>query len=190
MDRISFTIFIPDGKKFHLTPDWIVFGLWLLVCGFFWQFDIYFPGHDEFRTVVAICLGLISLYYLITSFFKFQPLNGTLSGRIIFEKDSMVVNDKVFELKGIKKLDFAFGDYYEQRSGSGRGFSPKIYQGVRNSVTFTDSSDQTQTIYFQMMGKHSYMSLYDFINDAVRLGTMSYLRAEDLIGTENVVKSA
>lgn len=190
MDRISFTIFIPDEKKFHLTPNWIVYGLWFTTIGFFWLFDSYFPGHDEFRAVAAICVGLISLYFLITSFFKFEPLNGTLSGRIIFEKDSIVINDKTFELKDIKKLDFVFGDYYEERSGSGRGFSPKIYQGVRNSVTFTDATNQAQAVYFQMMGKHSYMSLYDFINEAVRLSAMSYLRAEDLIGAENVVRSA
>lgn len=188
MDRISFTIFIPDGKKFHLTPDWIVFGLWFISIGFFWQFDMYFPGHDEFRKTSAICVFLITMYYLVTSFFKYKPLNGTLSGKIIFEKNSVIVNDNVFELKDMKKIDFMFGDYFEERSSSGRNFNPKIYQGVSNSVSITDKTNQTQTIYFQMMGKHSYMSLYDFINEAVRLGVMSYLRAEDLIGDENVVK--
>ncbi len=68
-----------------------------------------------------------------------------MKGKIVFEKDSIIINDKVFELKGIKKLDFGFIDFYGQRDISYRGnVNPLISQGVSNFITFVDSTNQTQ----------------------------------------------
>jgi hypothetical protein len=41
------------------------------------------PIIKEIRTYVACGIFLISLYYLITSFFKYEPLKGILKGKII-----------------------------------------------------------------------------------------------------------
>jgi hypothetical protein len=67
-------------------------------------------------------------------------------------------------------------------------FNPLISQGVNNFVTFIDNTNQPQTIYFRMMTKNSSLTLYPFINEAVKLGAMSYYQAIDLIDVENVTK--
>ncbi|SDT62547.1 hypothetical protein SAMN05216490_4413 [Mucilaginibacter mallensis] len=186
MDRISFTIFIPDGKKFHWTPNWIMLILWTITIGSFWIFDSFSSSNDEFRTIVAYCVGGLSIYFIIASFFTYKALNGTLDGEIIFENSAIIVNDETFELKDINALDFSFFDYYGKTTGSGRDFNPKMYQGVNNYVTFTDKFNQTHTIYFKMETEHSYLSLDTFINAAIKAKKLQFKRGIDLLGIENI----
>lgn len=187
MDRISFVIFIPDEKKFHLTPNWIVYGLWFTTIGFFWLFDNYFTGDDEFRTIIVFCVAIVTFYYLITSFVKYKSLNGTLNGDVIFEEDRIKVNDKIFELKDINNLDFCVNDYYGKKALTSRGdFDPQLSQGVNNYVTYTDSSGETQTIYFKLATEHHYDCLSPFINAAIKAKKLAFKRGIDIVGIENV----
>ena len=189
MDRISFDIFEPDNKKFHFTPNLIVYSLWFIIIGFFWLFDNILPEIKEARTIVACCVGLISVYYLVTSFFKYEPLNGILKGKIIFNNDSILINEKVYQLKNVTGIDFGFIDYYGEMKISYRGnFNPLISQGIHNFVTFFDSDKKTIKVYFRMQGKYGSQALHAFINEAVQCGAMSYYRAIDLIDVENVRK--
>ena len=186
MDRISFTTFIPDGKKFHWTPNWIMFGLWASAIFLSWLLDYPHSPYNDLKGWVLICVGGLSLYFLIASFFTYKPLNGTLSGEIIFGDAAIIVNDETFELKDINDLDFYFFDYYGKTTGSGRDFDPKMYQGVNNYVTFTDKLNQTHTIYFKMETEHSYLSLDTFINAAIKAKKMQFQRGIDLLGIENI----
>jgi hypothetical protein len=188
MDRLSFDIFIPEKKRFRLTPNFIVYSLWFSALGFLWALDG-IPAIKEVRGYVACVLVLISLYYLITAFFKYEPLRGILKGRLIFEGNAIVINDKTYELKDIKNIDFGFVNYYGELSTSFRGnFNPLISQGVNNFIKFTDGNNQPVQVYFRIQGKHGSKALYPFINDAVKFGAMTYYRAIDLIDVENVQK--
>ena len=186
MDKISFSIFEPDGKKFHLTPNWILLFLLGFSLAFFWLFDNVFPVHSSFRDTWWIILCLASICFLVASFFMHKPLNGILSGKIEFDTDRIIINKKVYELKDISDLDFQFSDYYDKPPIQGRDFNPKISQGVGNSVTFKDNTGQTLLISFQMPGKHSYIALAPFISLAVKMDKISRYRAIDLLGAQNV----
>jgi len=186
MDRVAFEIFEPDGKKFRLTPNWIVLGLWAFSIAFLWLFDNVFPPHGSFRTCWLALVFLITMYYLISSFFRHRPLNGKITGKIEVQKDRLIINDEVFELKDMTGLDFQLSDFYDMQATLSRDFNPKISQGVANSVTFKDPSGKTHLIYFRLPGKHSYLSFSDFINEAINTKKMSYYRGLDLIGEENI----
>jgi hypothetical protein len=189
MDRISFDIFEPDKKRFRLTPNLIVYSLWFFAIAFLWIFEGVFPINSTSRLIIISIIGLVSLYYLITSFFTYEPLNGILKGKIVFKDDSITVNEKVYELKSITGIDFGFINFFGEVSLSYRGnFSPLLSQGVRNFIKFTDSSNQNIQIYFRIQGKHGSQALYPFINEAVKCGAMTYYRAIDLIDVENVKK--
>lgn len=149
MGPASFEIFEPAEKKFRLTPNWIVLITWSVTIFFFWVFDTAFPPHSDFRSIWLICVVLITLCYLVASFFTYKPLNGTIAGKIIFEIDSVVVNNKVFELRDINNLDFYFGDYYGKSASSGRDANAKLYQGVNNYVTFSEKNNDSYLIYFK-----------------------------------------
>jgi hypothetical protein len=190
MDRLSFDIFIPE-KKFRFTPNWIVTILWGVTLGFFWIFDHIVPPNGTFGIIWLVCVFLVSLYYMISSFFTYEPLKGIMKGKIIFEKTSIVIDEKIYELKDITGIDFGFVDYYGGfRSISGANFNPLLSQGVNNFIEFKDNSKAVIRTYFRIQSKHGSMTLYPFINDAVECGAMTYYRAIDLIDVENVRKPA
>jgi hypothetical protein len=187
MDRISFEIFKPEKEKFHVTPNLIVFGLWLITIGIFGIFDGVFSADSSFMSYWFGAVFAITLYYSATSFLKYEPLRGTLNGEIIFGNDRIMINQNTFELKNINGLDFGFIDYYG-KSGFIRSFNPGLSQGVSNYVSFKYNTGKAYFIYFRIQSKHGSQALYPFINEAVRLRAMSYYRAIDLIDVENVVK--
>jgi hypothetical protein len=186
MDRVYFVIFKPDGK-FHLTPNWIVMILWGVTILFLWLFESFIPINSTFRITWLGCGFAVSLYYLVSAFFKYEPLNGTLDGKIEFTDDSIRINERTYELKNIDNLDISFCDSYGKiYSRSGANFNPIISQGVKNWVKFTDETNQPHEIYFRCETEHSFMHVIEFINEAVKLCKMSSYRAEDIIGKENV----
>jgi len=188
MDRLSFDVFEPDKKWLHLTPNGIVFILWGVTIFFLWAFDSVLPPNSTGRIVWLILVGLISLYYLTTSFFKYKPLYGQINGKIIFQGDSFTIRDKAFNLKDITLVDFGFSDFYGRKSMFNNDFNPQMSQGVKNYISFTDEKNQPQKFYFRMMTKNSAITLYPFINEAVKWKAMSFDRAIELIGIENVIQ--
>ncbi len=183
----SFEIFEPAEKKFRLTPNWIVVIMWSTTLFFFWVFDSVFPPHSDFRSIWLCCVVLITLYFLVVSFFTYEALNGIFKGKIVFGNAKISVNNKVFGLTEISNLDFNFSDYHGQRSNRlYQSANPMLSQGVDNYVTFFDSSNEGHLIYFKMLTPQSYLSLSVFINQSIKLGKMEFKRGIDLLGIENV----
>ncbi len=180
---VSFPIYQPEEDRFRLTPNWIVLGLILSIFGVTWLFD---SPHSEFRSDWTMFAGLAIGYFLISSWWKYEPLNGAINGIIKFESDSIIEDGKTYHLKDIINLDFRFVDFYGKRSTNGRDFNPKLSQGVNNYVTFTYSAGEDQVIYFQLRNKDEYKSLSPFINEAIKLKKMQFKDGIDLVGIENV----
>ena len=189
MDRVGFEIFEPDGKKFHWTPDWIIPPLWLVPILILWAVkgdDSGPPGNLIMG--YFICLFLLTMYFMVASFFTYKPLNGVIKGEIIFEKDKIEIDDKTILLSDISALDFSFSDYYGQSNVAYHSLNPKLLQGVNNYVTFSDKQGDTKLIYFRARGPHSSDSLSEFINEAVKLKKMTYNRATDILGADAITQ--
>ena len=189
MDRLSFDIFEPEKKTFHITPNLIVGCLWGFVILILWAFEGIIPVESTVRDLLLAVVFIVTMFFLIRSFFTYEPLRGTMDGKIIFNEDNVEIGDKQYKLSEIKNIDFGFVDYYgELALRSGANFNPLFSQGADNFMAFDDKSGENKKVYFRMMTKHSSLSLYPFINAAVKAGAMSYLRAIDLIDVENVTK--
>lgn len=186
MDSISFDIYIPDQKKFHLTPNLIVFGIWLIMAVFFGVFDGVIPNSGDYRGYAALIGLVVSVYYLFISFFTYKPLNGKLIGKIVFTDDHFEINNTPYYLKDTYDLDFFIEDYYGKSSSNGRSFDPRLYQGVNNYVSFADKNNEDHIVYFKLPTQHSYLSLAPFINRAIKLNRMAINRGIELLGIENI----
>src|SRR3569833_1083622 len=189
MDRISFEIFEPDGKVFRWTPDSVFLVFLLVPLGLHAAFQSSISSvswlHDSL-VFYEIFGGVVAIGCLIASYFLREPLKGKITGELEFGDDFIKVNDVRFDLKDITDLDFSLSDYYGRLSIFGKSLNPIISQGVKNEVKFKDKDGQTHLINFRLMGEHSYLSLSDLINKAVKMGKMHIYRAEDLIGKGNI----
>jgi len=128
---------------------------------------------------------LFAMYFLLTSFFTYKSLNGTISGEIRFKKDSFIVGDTTYLLTDLKDLDFYFGDYYEW-IWAYKSFNSQRSQGVKNYVTFTDKKDDTYQVNFRVQSEHGHQAFAPFINEAVKLRKMDFKRAAVLLGSGSI----
>jgi len=190
MDKVSFEIFEAEKKPFRFTPDWIIGILWFTPLLMLWLFNGDSKPNGVFGTIVTtyfIGVFVITIYFLIVSFSTYKPLKGRLAGEIQFEKDRIIVNGTFFSLQDIRNLEFNFGDYFgEKDPKSYKSVNPMLSQGVDNYVSFADSANQNQLIYFKITGPHSRTSLAPFINEAIKMKKMELKHGIDLIGIENV----
>ncbi|MGZ3757158.1 MAG: hypothetical protein ACXVAY_17340 [Mucilaginibacter sp.] len=190
MDNASFPIYEPDGQSFHLTNNWIVFGLLGIdiVLGYLWS--ILLPANNEFRSdwqISYFLLFFLSIYYFIASYSSYEPLTGTVNGQVKFEKSRIIVDKKPFELQSISNLDFRLSDFYGKKSiRLSIDFNPRFSQGVNNYVSFLDSNNEDQGCYFQLKNEQEFKSLSPFINEAIKLKKMDFKQGIDLLGIENV----
>jgi hypothetical protein len=187
MDSVSFEAFEPDGKKFHWTHDWIVGALLIpLIVSWIINGNNSGPAGD-WQTLYVIGAFLVAMYFLLTSFFTYKSLNGTMCGEIIFKKDNIIVNDTTFLLNDLKELDFYFGDYYGEWVWTyAKSFNSKRSQGVNNYVIFTNNADESYQVSFRVQSEHGYQALAPFINEAVKLRKMDFKRASDLLGNDGI----
>jgi len=150
----------------------------------------YICGHMDSLSILnnqIVSVFLITMYYLFVSFFTYQSLNGSLSGKILFENSSLVIQGEVFDLQDINELDLALGDYYGKKPlRLYKSVNPMLSQGVGNYITFTDKTGQTHVVYFKLENQNSCLSLTAFVNKAVKLNKMSVHDAIELLGIENV----
>ncbi|MES2061437.1 MAG: hypothetical protein V4456_05920 [Bacteroidota bacterium] len=184
MEKISFDIYIPDKKRFRFTPNTIVLIIWLSLITIFGIWGEYIPS--ETRTYASIIGCCITIFYIIRSLIAYAPLRGQFKGKIEFTNDAIIINNKPYYIKGIKKIDFYFGDYYGEIRSGYRSVNPKLSQGVNNSIEFATIDDVLYNIQFKIRTPKGYFVLSPFINNALKAQKISRFRAIDLIGEENI----
>lgn len=188
MNPVSFEKYKPDPDNGGWPPAKIVFLLWV---GLVLFSVISLPGDSGlakyFLLTYAGCVIAVSFYFGFRSRFTYQPLDGVMNGEITFYEDKIVVNELLFPLTDISNMDFSISDYFE-KANPWKGFNPRLSQGGENYVSFDDKSGQKKIAYFKLMDKHSSSTLHPFIDAAVKVGAMSYIRAIDIFGIENVTK--
>lgn len=190
MDNVSFPIYEPDGKGFHLTNNWIVFGLLGIDIALGYLLSLLLPVNNEFRSdwqISYFLLFFLAIYFFIASYSSYEPLNGTIDVEVKFEKSRIIVDNMAFELQSISNLDFKFSDFYGQKNiRLNIDFNPALSQGVNNYVSFSDSNNEDQGCYFQLKNEQEFKSLSPFINEAIKLKKMNFKKGIDLLGIENV----
>jgi len=193
MEDVELQIFVPNEKRSWLTPNIILYaGLFasISICWFiqanFGERNFWYPLMQG----LAILLGVAIIGFIFFSNFIYERLNGVLKGEIIFKKDKVAINDRIFELSEMSNLDFNLSDYYGRARHSIRAdLNPKLSSGVNNYITFTDASGETNLIYFKLATQLHYQDLAPFINEAIKLKKMTFKQAIDIVGIENVAIS-
>jgi len=181
MEKVSFIIFEPEKETFRLTPTWISLILIGMTCLIIWVFN---DISHVFVSIFALVAGLTIAYFGFSSMFSYSPLNGTLNKELAFEGDNIIIDDKIFKLEDINNLDFKIIDYYGETRGYKRGLEPRLSQGVRNTFSFTDTNNKTQTVYFKLESNNHYQLLLPFIDKTRKLGKTAPGKVECLFGID------
>jgi len=176
MDCIPFDVFIPDEKKFRLSTDGIVLGLFVAVIATNWI-------DADFAALAAFGAFAACVYFLIGTFWRKKPLEGTIAGTIKFCNDKIMVDEETISFDDIVEIDFLFSNYYRKLEPNGRrSFNPRFSQGVDNYVTYIDRAGDKYIVNFRLKTEAEHYELVPFVTLAVKAGKMPVSRAIELFG--------
>lgn len=179
MDCIPFDVFIPDEKKFRLSTDGIVLGLFVAVIATNWI-------AADFAPLAAFGAFAACVYFLIGTFWRKKPLEGTMAGTIKFCNNKIMVNDETISFDDIVEIDFLFSNYYRKLEPNGRrSFNPVFSQGVDNYVTYVDRAGDKYIVNFRLKTEDEHYELVPFVNQAVKADKMPVSRATELFGDKS-----
>ncbi|QXV66087.1 hypothetical protein INP83_03045 [Mucilaginibacter sp. 21P] len=97
-----------------------------------------------------------------------------------------MINDEEIDLDSIISVDLALNDFSGQKAIYYHSLECRISQGVNNYILLDYKNGNSKKTFFRMQSKNSYLLLADFINSAVAKNKISRLRAEELIGKQNL----
>lgn len=183
----TFKIYTPV-KKVYISNDLIVY----LLIGFGVLSATSFAISNLIGRNLSLIIGMVFLICLILSFlvcvglairavFKYQPLYGVLSGQVIFENDSISVDNRVYELDDISKINFAIIDHKDLYIGRRGGLDGRKSQGVGNTFSFMVDNKQL-TYQFQLLYKGQIKEIKDQLISYHIAGKLHFLHLIELLG--------
>jgi len=121
--------------------------------------------NETFRIFYILITFIVVLYFLITSLWSYQPLNGELKGELEFKQNSVIVNDQEFKISELNNIYLHYEDYFGERKHYIKGdLTQNLLQGVGNYISFSDASNIVHIYYFKIENKQDALDLSPFIN--------------------------
>lgn len=194
MTTNSFEVFTPD-KKFHLTNNRVIYGLFILGVLLFFIEDVLLDKDENSvigKTGMVIwiaCMtigGILSLYSTI----KYKPLRGILEGRIIFETDKIVIHGDDYKIADLQKISFPeYNDYVGEGDVWDRSnrynFNWKLSQGVDNAIALHFERGKVMIFNFLLVREYQLRDIQEQLIAYEKAGKLDMLELLDILGIEN-----
>lgn len=182
----AFKIYTPV-KKFYRSNDLFAYAL----IGFGVLSVLSFAIANSIYNDPAFVIGLVSLFctmlmlivciaLAIRAVFRYQLLYGELNGQVIFNKNDISVNDKVFALDDVSKITFVLIDYKGLYIGRRGGLDGRKSQGIENTFSL-HINDNEITYQFQLLYKDQVKEIREQLIHYHLTGKLHFLHLIDLL---------
>ncbi len=188
INEIKFKIFTKN-KRLRITANHIVYSL--LVC----SISILYLSKNYFENGLLESIGkdsgivgfILMIYFVITKNFTREALNGDLKKSIIFRPSELVIDDKIYNLNDISKIEFYIGDYFNKRNypRSGVDLNPARTNGTNNICELTVQNGQKIKVNFQLMYKDEFLKMKELLVKYYLENKIHFLRLVNYLGIDN-----
>ncbi len=170
---MTFSIIKRKRNPLGLIPNFIwaflLLGLLVMITFRFLKnsfFDIYMI------IIVFTCLGII-----IYRFADIEKLNSNIIGKITFQENTIIISDKIVELKDLRYLHLKLKNYrYELQDISESNFFIPMYFSGKNNYFKIITTDNKE-----FNGEFLILSRYDFLKLKMWNEDLNYLRVQQSI---------
>jgi len=189
--KLAYQIFTPQKEKFLITPNLIVYTFWLLNILTFITLYVLGVKINVIILISSFITAMITpIYFGILAYFKYEKLNGILTNSLLINSTTITVQELIYNINDIVKVDLVFKDYYGMMDHYNRrgNYNPRISQGVGNYIKFTDKSNQIHHICFKLNHKYEHTELFPFIIEMIKKNKIPFLRGIELLGINDYDK--
>lgn len=182
----SFQIFIPDDKKFTLSINLVYYPLLAVFIILFLNLRLE-PYHSIINFILII-FAIIYIYLVATRTFRTKPIKGKLEGLIIFEKESLVVNNTRIYMSEIQTIELSVRDFmgelyrYNYRSPNLNGVASN---GTNNWIEYCLKNGVNNKIFFRKEFEAQHETIYPFLKTLIKRNVLTLAQVLTIIDFES-----
>ena len=147
-------------NKLYYCAIFIVIGLGYLSHQFFKS------GEKTFQWLLIITL-IVGLVLKLKGFTQIEPIRGTLDGDLIFEENSITVDNTFYSLEEINSLKISNDDYNGKLIRVSKGnIGPALSNGTNNwIIIFSKKSKENKKYFFELINPNDFQNIrFQLIN--------------------------
>lgn len=182
----SFQIFIPDYNKFTLSINLVYYPLLAVFIILF--LNLRLEPYHSIINFILIFFAIIYIYLVATRTFRTKPIKGKLEGLIIFEKESLVVNNISIDISEIQSIELSVGDFmgelywYNYRSPNLNGVASN---GTNNWIEYCLKNDVKNKIFFRKEFEAQHETIYPFLKSLIKRNILTLEQVLTIIDFES-----
>lgn len=182
---IKFAIFKKSNKFYWSTNKIYYCTLFSLLGTGFVAKKIYEPISPFFLWPGFIVM-IIGIYLKIKNLFEIEPLRGILDGELIFEKESIIINNKHYSLNEINKIKISNNDYIGMSINYFKeNIGPALSNGTNNSLVIFLKSKKPIEIFFELVNSNDFQKIKPILIEYYLKGKMDFEEITSVLGEKN-----
>ena len=134
--------------------------------------------------IITFIFYLIGVTLKLTNFNNIQQLKGKLTGKFIFEKDYIQINEKRINLEEIKKIEISGVDWIGLRSTNyilGYNYENGLSNGTKNYLIIEYKNNAKLKIQFQQNDAFEFKEIEEVIKHYCMNNKIGYLNCVDIL---------
>jgi len=147
--------------------------------------QIFKPTESFFQwlAIIGMIIGLIFKFKGIT---QIEPLRGKLEGYLVFEKESINIDGKLYPLNEINKVKISNDDYSGKLINTSKGnIGPALSNGTNNSIIIFLKSKQTIQVLFELINSNDFQNIKPILIEYYLNGKIDFDEITNVLGAKS-----
>jgi hypothetical protein len=137
----------------------------------------------QWLAIIGMIIGLIFKFKGIT---QIEPLRGKLDGYLVFEKESMNIDGKLYPLNEINKIKISNDDYSGKLIHTSKGnIGPALSNGTNNSIIIFLKSKETIYVLFELINSNDFQNIRPILIEYYLKGKIDFDEIKNLLGAKS-----
>jgi hypothetical protein len=181
----KFAIF-KKSKKFYWSTNKIYYCTLFSLLGLGYVSDKLLNPIDYPFQWVIITTMLLGLFLKFKGFTEIEPLRGTLEGDLIFEKDSIMIDNKLYTLDEINKIKISNDDYRSKLINISKGnIGPALSNGTNNYLVIFLKSKEPIKVFFELINSNDFQKIKPILIEYYLKGKIDFEEMTYVLGEKN-----
>ncbi len=137
-----------------------------------------------FLLLTVFAFYLIGLYLKFMNFNRIKQINGKLTGKLVFEKDYIQINENRISLENINKIEITGVDWIGLRNTNyllGYNYENGLSNGIENYLLIEYNNNKNQKIQFQQNDACEFGEIQEIIKHYYINNKIDYLNCVDIL---------
>jgi hypothetical protein len=137
----------------------------------------------QWLAIIGMIIGLILKFKGLT---QIEPIRGQLEGYLVFEKESINIDGKLYLLDEIKKIRLTNDDYSGKLINTSKGnIGPALSNGTNNSIIIFLSSKETIQSHFELINSNDFQNIKTILLEYYLKEKIDFDELKNLLGVKN-----